>query len=131
MLVPLKPLPSGAALRQWINSAMDVILHLGAHRTGTTTFQDYMRRHKERLAAQKVVFCGPRSSRYDFYALGLRANVCRSDKHKRGETHIRRLLDGKSSEGMSKLVVSDENIIGSVEDNLRSGGLYDLSLIHI
>ena len=43
--------PTGAALwHGWTRTFMDVILHLGAHRTATTTFQHYVRDHLEVLS---------------------------------------------------------------------------------
>ena len=38
---------------------MDVILHIGAHRTATTTFQHYMRGQSSELARAGIGFWGP------------------------------------------------------------------------
>ena len=46
--------PVEAADSNWAGHVMDVILHVGAHRTGTKTFQDYMRRHVAPLSVEEM-----------------------------------------------------------------------------
>lgn len=116
--------PLGAALRQWAVRVMDVILHLGAHRTGTTSFQDYMRRHTDDCAAHAVGFWGPRRTRRGLYAELLPQNQSSEATRRRAETRIRLAIDRAQSKGMGRLIISDENMIGSVRDNIRSGQLY-------
>ena len=42
---------------------MDIILHLGAHRTGTTTFQALLRRNRERLGQLAIAVLEPERMR--------------------------------------------------------------------
>ncbi|WP_298919817.1 hypothetical protein [uncultured Roseobacter sp.] len=118
--------PVGAVAAHWVNCVMDVILHIGAHRTGTTSFQDYMRRHTEPLAAMGVGFWGPgRTRRGLFSGLVPKDEVCTGrDLRRQAEGRVQLQLAGARARGLSTLVVSDENMMGSVRENLRSGSLY-------
>ena len=60
--------PNGAALVKRAGRVMDVILHLGAHRTGSTTFQSYMRRSHSELSSSKVGYWGPQRTRQGLFA---------------------------------------------------------------
>ncbi len=105
---------------------MDVILHLGAHRTGTTGFQDYMRRHKAALTEQQVGFWGPgRTRRGLFSGIIPGPGVARGrDLRTRGEGRVQLRLKGARHRGVKTLVVSDENMLGTVRENLCEGSLY-------
>jgi hypothetical protein len=114
--------PIGAAFAAWAARIMDVILHIGAHRTGTTTFQDYMRRHSRTLEAGGVGFWGPgRTRRGLFTELHPKTSGAAENAVKRVQTQ----LDRAEACGLKTLVVSDENMIGTVRDNLRSAHLYE------
>ncbi len=115
-------LPKGAALPQWAARIMDVILHLGAHRTATTCFQNYMRRHSDALSRQGVGFWGPRVTRRGLHA-GLMENFGNEGLGARPQA-LSDKLDRASHQNIQKLVVSDENMLGSVRQNIRDGALY-------
>lgn len=52
---------------------MDIILHLGAHRTASTSFQRYMRSVSDALAAGGTGFWGPGRTRKGlFHRVGTR-----------------------------------------------------------
>ncbi|MGZ2258685.1 hypothetical protein [Roseobacter sp. A03A-229] len=105
---------------------MDVILHVGAHRTGTKTFQDYMRRQAEPLAEANVGYWGPgRTRRGLFSGLVPKPEVVKGrDLRRRAEGRIQLQLTSARARGLQTLLISDENMIGSVRDNMRSGSLY-------
>jgi len=65
---PINPLPCGAAFSRRVRAFMDVILHIGAHRTATTTFQKYMRSRSAEFAARGVAFWGPLRTRRGLFA---------------------------------------------------------------
>ncbi|MEO0401901.1 MAG: hypothetical protein AAF214_05955 [Pseudomonadota bacterium] len=103
---------------------MKVILHIGAHRTGTTTFQAYMRQHTAALRAEGVGFWGPMRTRKGLFAgvqpvpgLGL------SGAH-RARGRIMLQMDKAARAGVETLVVSDENMMGAPRLNLRMRSLY-------
>ncbi len=47
---------------------MRLILHIGAHRTGTTSFQSYMRRHSAELSDAGIGFWGPVRTRKGLFS---------------------------------------------------------------
>lgn len=103
---------------------MKVILHIGAHRTGTTSLQGYVRRHADELREAGIGFWGPRYTRKGLFrgiqptpGLGL-------DAARRARGRIMLQLDKAARSGVHTLVVSDENMMGSVRLNMRMGGLY-------
>lgn len=118
--------PVGAAFLQWTSRVMDVILHLGAHRAATTGFQDYMRRHKDALAAHGVGFWGPQRTRRGLHAGVLPCSSPAQDDPSAASPRrrINGHLDRARQNGLRQLVVSDENMIGTVRDNIRKGILY-------
>ena len=103
-------------------SIMDVILHLGAHRTGTTTFQHYVRDHLGTLERNHIGFWGPGRTRKSvfpglFHGMSPRAR-------RRAEGRVRMLADRAEARGFEKLVVSDENMLGSCTTAFRNAMLY-------
>lgn len=118
--------PNGAAPSQRAGRIMDVILHLGSHRTGSTTFQSYMRRSSLELAQNGVGYWGPLRTRQGLFS-GImpspRLNTGR-DAQRRAEGRVQIQLARTDHTGMRKLLVSDENMIGSVRENLRCRALY-------
>ena len=105
---------------------MDVILHVGAHRTATTSFQHYMRRMADTLGVEKVGFWGPSLTRKSVLA-GFFQNAdfgqrCQIDQRVKGRIKLRtaQLEQGK----VQHLVVSDENMIGTCAQNIQIGALY-------
>ena len=105
---------------------MDVILHLGAHRCASTSFQAYLRANAARLAVQGIGVWGPLRTRK-----GLFTGIIPAD---RGQTETRQFRQAAgrialareraARAGLRHLVVSDENILGAPRRNLRSTQLY-------
>lgn len=121
------PWPNGAALCTKLgHRLMDVILHLGAHRTATTTFQHYMRDQMEGLTDQGVAYWGPKHTRRSVFpglfrpVVGLKGrNVTR-----RAEGRIRMFCHQAQAHGVERLLVSDENLLGTCHQNLIAARLY-------
>ena len=84
---------------------MDITLHIGPHRTATTSFQNYLRQSREDLLAQGVAVWGPGITR---------------DKTRLLNERIKAV----SASGAQRLVVSEENLAGSVRRNLKDASLY-------
>ncbi|MDJ0823338.1 MAG: hypothetical protein QNJ09_16200 [Paracoccaceae bacterium] len=102
---------------------MDIILHAGAHRTGTTSFQTYLRAHRARLEGQAIGFWGPWRTRKGL----LNSVVQRPESRAQAERAAGRVqinLQGARKRDVGMLIVSDENIIGTPRGNLRAGALY-------
>ncbi|MFT4962538.1 MAG: hypothetical protein ACI92Z_003637 [Paracoccaceae bacterium] len=118
--------PIWAALGQRIASAMDIILHIGAHRCATTTFQHYMRQNAERLERCGIGFWGPRRTRNGLFSgLMPRPHIATGrNLQQRAAGRVQLHCARTAASGIKTLVVSDENMLGTVRENLRMGELY-------
>ncbi|MGL4280844.1 MAG: hypothetical protein ACRCS0_10795, partial [Albidovulum sp.] len=92
---------------------IEVVLHLGAHRTGTTALQRALGRQAKRLAAAGIVFWGPKVLRAEKVSGMLAAG------------------DGGAFDGLlasvppaRRLILSDENMAGTMQRNWTEGRLY-------
>lgn len=105
---------------------MDIILHIGAHRTATTSLQRYAQAHAPALAALGVAFWGPSVTRDGLLAGVLPAPGGLSDAaqaaHARGRIALR--MAQAHAAGATRLVVSDENMLGAPRTCLRRHRLY-------
>lgn len=89
---------------------MHVALHPGAHRTATTSFQAYLRANRRALTRRGLGFWAPWKTRGGLIAsgaAGLQTARARS-----------------AAEGTQTLVISEENIIGTMRACLRARSLY-------
>lgn len=118
-------LPSGAVRRK-ARRDMEIILHLGAHRTASTSFQHYLRRNAGALSGLGIGSWGPEVTRD-----GLLHGIIATDgpdgaapqlARARGRIALR--LQGARARGLRQLLISDENMIGAARRNLRDGRLY-------
>ncbi|WP_227270552.1 hypothetical protein [Roseobacter weihaiensis] len=119
-------LPTGAALEKWATRVMDVILHIGAHRTGTASFQAYMRSQSEALTARKIGFWGPKRTRRCLYdgLVDQNVQIDGGTMTDAGQQRMQRHLSQLARQGIETLVVSDADMMGTVRSNLSSGRLY-------
>lgn len=102
---------------------MDVILHLGAHRTGSTSFQTYLRGADARLAGQGVGVWGPWRTRKGLFH-GLMDPAEHPGDVIRTQGRVRLAATACAQRGLSMLLVSDENMIGTPRGCVRAGMLY-------
>lgn len=105
---------------------MDIILHLGAHRTATTSFQHYVRDHRCKLMRHRIGFWGPQHTRNAVFP-GLfknRATVSDRDVVALAESRVNLLVKSAAASGFKSLLISDENLLGTCAQNLRTGQLY-------
>ena len=118
--------PRGLALCRGARAGMDVILHVGAHRTGSTSFQRYMRDNHVALARAKIGFWGPKRTRGGLLS-GL-ADVPHSPADRkaaqRAVGRVQVNLARARKDGLRQLVVSDENLLGLMRRNLTRQSLY-------
>jgi len=118
--------PDGAATSERIGKPMDVILHIGAHRCATTSFQTYLRRNSRWLVEQGLGFWGPGRTRSGLFR-GIMPGpyvATGRDLHRRGLGRVRMQLAHSAGLGLRALLVSDENMLGGMRENLRVGDLY-------
>lgn len=107
---------------------LDVILHVGAHRTGTTTLQRNFQYNQKKLRRNGTVFWGPGRTRGGLFSGLLRATSARDADTlrliERNNGLIALELERLSALGVSQLVVSEENILGTMRRNIDSATLY-------
>lgn len=116
---------AGAHVLRKDKSPMDVILHLGAHRTGSTSFQDTLRRNPDRLSEAGIGFWGPRRTRGGLLAGALpQPGIDPARGGRRARGRVRLQLAKSAASGTQALLISDENMIGSVRANMRARTLY-------
>lgn len=115
-----------AALQQRSRNTMKVILHTGAHRCATTSFQEYLRQNAQGLNKQGVSFWGPYRTRNGLFH-GIQPGpvpVTGRDPVQRAQGRLQMRMAGCRDRGIRHLLVSEENMIGAVRQNLRLGDLY-------
>lgn len=105
---------------------MKVSLHIGAHRCATTTFQEYMRQNRAQAAMDGVCYWGPQVTRSGLFQGVLPGPqiLPKTDPAKRARGRIKLKLAAERATGFDQLVISDENILGSMRQNLHLGTLY-------
>ncbi len=127
MIAPLSHTrPVVPAVGQRLGHAMNVILHIGAHRCATTSFQHYLRHNSQRLQTSGIGFWGPRRTRNGLFSGVLPGPVVigGGDPARRAAGRIGLACARSRNAGLHTLIVSDENTMGSVRENLRLGSLY-------
>ncbi|OED50290.1 hypothetical protein AB838_02800 [Rhodobacteraceae bacterium (ex Bugula neritina AB1)] len=105
---------------------MKVILHTGAHRCATTSFQEYVRQNAHTLGQQGIGFWGPYRTRNGLFH-GIQpgpAPVSGRNLVQRARGRLQIRMAGCQANGVQQLLVSEENMIGAVRQNLRLGDLY-------
>ncbi|WP_299656454.1 hypothetical protein [uncultured Tateyamaria sp.] len=103
---------------------MKVILHIGAHRTGTTSFQAYVRQNSDFMRTRRIGFWGPMRTRKGLFA-GIQPDAgvsLKAARHARGRVMLQ--VNKTERNGIKTLVVSDENMLGTMRRNMRSRSLY-------
>ena len=101
---------------------MDVILHIGAHRTASTSFQHYLHSGRKRLEQVGVGSWVPLTSS-DCPGVvdpGQTPDVQFGAARER----LRENLDRAAARGVANLVVSDQNVIATPQKLLADGRLY-------
>jgi hypothetical protein len=118
----------GARLARLRLAIMDVILHVGAHRTATTSFQKVLQLNKARLADHGVAVWTPQQTRSAGFSalshapgdMGPQAR----ERAQRASMAMRMEMTRLRGQGIKTLLISEENTIGTMRHNLMAGALY-------
>ncbi|MGO4851316.1 hypothetical protein [Phaeovulum sp. W22_SRMD_FR3] len=111
---------------------MEIILHIGAHRTGSTALERCLSDNAEVLRAEGTAIWGPTRMRsllnFD-KAMSLRAAMRAKDPEATAAwTTLRAAfaqeLAAEADAGITKLLISEENMLGTMRSNLLEGRLY-------
>ena len=107
---------------------MDVTLHFGAHRTATTTFQRMMGQSGPALRARGLAYWGPKRTRSALFdgLLGPAAGILpwTSRRGNRAAGRVALALDKLQADGVRRLLVSEENMVGTLRQTLSVAKLY-------
>ncbi|MFU1477018.1 hypothetical protein ACM25N_04665 [Roseovarius sp. C7] len=105
---------------------MDIHLHLGAHRAASTSFQYYMRSNADALGVRGFGYWGPPRLRKGLFhgVTPVASMLSPAEQMHRARGRIGLRLAKLEARGLGALVVSDENMLGSIRHNLRHRQLY-------
>lgn len=107
---------------------MDIILHLGAHRTGTTALHSYLRGNRAALARLKLALWDPEVLHRGL-AAGMMGpvvppNPALAARALRSVGRIGMRLAQLDRDGVDRLLIADPAMIGSLRENLAHSQLY-------
>jgi hypothetical protein len=105
---------------------MDLILHIGAHRTASTGFQHYMTRNARALRTLGTGFLGPADTRNGLLTgVVPMAGIMKPHQQlRRARARVAINLARQRQSGLDHLIISDENMMGAPRRNLRERALY-------
>ncbi|RLJ60386.1 hypothetical protein BCF46_0585 [Litoreibacter meonggei] len=107
---------------------VDICLHLGAHRTGSTGFQVMLNGQRPALRRAGLAYWGPERTRG-----GLLAGLVKNPHHlstrdtqlgQRSCGRLRMEFTRLEHAGVQQLILSEENLIGTMAQNLEAVRLY-------
>ncbi|MEJ6394043.1 hypothetical protein V8J82_12295 [Gymnodinialimonas sp. 2305UL16-5] len=104
---------------------MDVILHVGAHRTATALFQHHLAAHRAVLRASRTAYWGPNVVRGGLFrgVMDGAVPVMRRQRD-RAAKRLALRVEMLRQEGADRLVISDPNILGALGHILEDARLY-------
>ncbi len=107
---------------------LEVVLHIGAHRTGTTALQRRLSEQRAALQRQGIALWTPeitRSHLFDGLTDGPEVAPDTTMRRLRRSTAIIAIeMERLNADGFDRLLISEENILGSIRRNLRMQSLY-------
>lgn len=107
---------------------MDICLHLGAHRTGSTSLQVFLNNNRKAFLHDRTTFWGPGRTRSGLFA-GLIRDTRRLTAGDRatGQRSLGRIkieMSRAALNGNDRLIISEENILGTLSQNFGQCQLY-------
>ncbi|WP_254683149.1 hypothetical protein [Phaeobacter piscinae] len=106
--------------------AMDIMLHIGAHRCATGYFQGFLAHHAERLRQDGLAIWGPEQTRNGLFH-GIQpgpAPVTGRDLATRARGRLRLRIATEAAAGAQRLLISDTDLTGGAHDLLQQRQLY-------
>lgn len=111
---------------------MDLILHLGAHRTGSTTFEKTLTKNADVLRAEGIEIWPPKFLReLEGFSLvvNARKRLAAGDLAAQNTVDVARetlhaAFDKVAASGAKTLLMSEENMLGTMHRNLKDRRLY-------
>ncbi len=104
-----------------------IVLHLGAHRTGTTLFQKALSNNRETLLSKGISFIGPENIR-DGKLDGLMPRQAELTPYQKTSAQnaaqkLAAMLEREQSAGR-RIILSEEDRMGSVRHNINTKSIY-------
>lgn len=124
MAAALNSRPLRAALFAKARRTLEIVLHIGAHRTATTSLQRLGRDQAEGLAGQGVTFWGPQVTRPNLLPAVQPGRARSAAMTRRAAGRLRLKCAQAGLSGTQVLILSDENMLGTPQGNLTAGRLY-------
>ena len=104
---------------------MDIILHLGAHKTASTYLQKRLSRSHGRLKRHQISFHGPKSLRPQINkALCNQRGLSMAEAGHRRQTCLAELIYTEEAAGTKRLVLSEEQFLGSLREMVLGRDFY-------
>ncbi|WP_093914464.1 hypothetical protein [Sulfitobacter marinus] len=103
---------------------MDIIMHVGAHRTATTSFQSYLRANSDAITTSQTGVWGPLRIRKGLFSGIFPSPKLPGRSPERVKGRVALQLARAREAGMARLVLSEENMIGSSRHCVRTGLLF-------
>ena len=100
---------------------LDVIFHIGAHKTATTHLQHSIGNVSDLLASEGVQFFGPQSLRANGKRLEARFSLPFNPRKSNADGRPAEVVLEEMVQGGHRLVLSEENFIGVLFDSARKG----------
>lgn len=119
--------PVGAAIRERLHQLMDIILHLGVHRTGFGSLHSAFKAEHKQLDQAHVAVWGPnevRAGMFDGIQPDPGANAARKRGPTRAAGRIKLRIQQLEDRGYTKLLISDPGLLGSLQSVVKSRRLY-------
>lgn len=108
---------------------VEILLHLGAHRTGTTGLQVLLNSQRPALKRAGVAYWGPERTRNGLLAGVVKDPTRLTDNDDRlaarSRGRLRMEFSRLEQSGVQQLVISEENLLGTMAQNLSATRLYD------
>lgn len=109
---------------------MEIMLHLGAHRCGSSSFQAFLWNNRAELSKRGLATWTPRRTRDGLLAGLIRnpADITIEDERKaiRSVGRVRVEVARIKRAGQDALLISEENMLGSMRNNIKETRLYPL-----
>lgn len=107
---------------------MDIILHLGAHKTASTYLQKTLAQNERRLKRDGIRFHGPKSLRPLLAEAHARSRpVTEAQTRQCRQDCIAALIEAEAKRDTTRLILSDEQFLGSLRDMVSGDDFYTLA----
>ena len=105
---------------------MDIVLHVGAHGTGTQDIQEYLRRHEGFFASQNIGVLTPKcpGAKGTDMAGNPKLPEAADWPSINADKGLGAKLEEAQRHGITRMVISNADRIGTVADNMARGTLY-------